>query len=155
MNRYGLFQLGELKFAISLVQMQKILQDSKGYPLPRLPGAVSAVLVDNGLLIPILDLGQILGAGEPQMLAAQGYQVLVESEYGTVALPADLTGRIVAAGKGVLSETTEKEKYLGIVGKFVYQGDQFNILDIDFLAIEMTQGFWQNQSDTGGARRHQ
>lgn len=155
MRRLGLFRLGELNFAISLLQIQKILQNSKSYTLPRLPEAVSSVLVDDGELVPVLDLEQILGEGEQLELTDQGYQVLVESEYGTVAFPADLTGRIVTEQKGTLSSTTEKEKCFGIVGTFVYQGEEYNILDIDFLAIEMTQGFWQNQPDTGGARRHQ
>lgn len=155
MRRLGLFRCGELNFAISLLQIQKILQGSRNYRLPRLPGAVSAVLVDNGQLVPMLDLGQILGEAGQLDLKANGYQILVESEYGTVALPADLTGRIVAEQKGVLSTTTVKQKCLGMIGKFVYQNEEYNILDIDFLAVEMTQGGWQNQPDTGGARRHQ
>lgn len=48
MNRFGLFQIGALGFAVSLQQIQKILQNSKSYTLPRLPGGVSAVLVDAG-----------------------------------------------------------------------------------------------------------
>lgn len=155
MKRFGLFRVGELGFAIPLSQIQKILQGSKGYRLPRLPGAVSAVLVDDGQLIPLFDLGQRLGDGTPLEQSMQGYQVLVESEYGTVALPADLTGRIVTEQKGQLVAVAAEEKDYGTVGQFVYQDEEYIILDIDFLAIEMTQGGWHNQPDTGGARRHQ
>jgi len=155
MRRFGLFRIGKLGFAISLLQIQKILQGSKCYILPRLPGAVAAVLVDDGQLVPLLDLGQMLGEDSHWEQPKQSYQVLVESEYGTVALLADLTGRIVAEQKGSLSTITVKEKDCGTIGKFVYQGEEYNILDINFLAIEMTQGFWQNKPDTGGARRHQ
>ncbi|MFK5927347.1 MAG: chemotaxis protein CheW [Desulfuromusa sp.] len=155
MKRYGLFQLGKLNYAISLLQIQKILQGAKGCILPRLPGAVSAVLVERGELIPLLDLGQVLGENPRQERDTQTYQVLIESEYGIVALPADFIGRIVTEQKGTLSAIAAKEKDIGSTGKFVYQNKEYNILDIDFLAIEMTQGFWQNQPDTGGARRHQ
>ena len=155
MKRFGLFRLGELGFAISLLLIQKILQGSKSYMLPRLPGAVSAVLVDAGQLVPLLDLEKILGEGAQREQSMQGYQVLVESEYGTIALPADLTGRIVTEQKGQLLTLAAKEKNVGTVGKFIYKSEEYNVLDINFLAIEMTQGFWRNQPDTGGARRHQ
>ncbi|MCD6582356.1 MAG: chemotaxis protein CheW [Desulfuromusa sp.] len=155
MKRFGLFRVGELGFAIPLAQIQKILQDSRGYRLPRLPGAVSAVLVDDGQLIPWFDLEQMLGEGTPLEQPMQGYQVLVESEYGTVALPADLTGRIVTEQKGQLVSMAVEEKDFGAIGKFIYQSEEYIILDINFLAIVMTQGGWQNQPDTGGARRHQ
>jgi chemotaxis signal transduction protein len=154
MKRFGLFQIGQLDYAISLLQILKILQNSTTYVLPRFPRAVSAVLVDGAQLIPLLDLGQLLGENTQQEKPAPGYQVLVESEYGIVALPADLTGRIVAEPKGELLAVS-KEKDVGIVGRFKYQNKRYNILDIDFLVIEIIHGFWQNQPDTGGARRHQ
>ncbi len=155
MSRLGLFRIGEYGFAVSLPQIQKILQNSKSYLLPRLPGAVLAVLVDAGQLIPLLDLSQMVGEKILLGQTTESYQVLVESEYGTVALPADLTGRIVAEQKGELSPIDAQEISFSTVAKFTYQGEEYNVLDIDFLAIEMTQGFWQNQPNTGGARRHQ
>ena len=155
MKRFGLFKVGEIGFAISIPQIQMILQGSKGYKLPRLSGGVSAVLVDSGRLIPLLDLEQMLGEGSLRQKSAQGYQVLVDSDYGTVALPADLTGQIVVEQKGRLLPVAAKEKDFGIIGKFIYRNEEYYILDINFLAIEMTQGFWQKQPDMGGARRHQ
>ena len=154
MKRYGLFRIGKLNFAILLLHIQKILQGSKGYILPRFPRTVSAVLVDDGQLIPLLDLGQLFGEHSQAERPIGSYQVLVESEYGIVALPADLTGRIVAENKGVLATIAKEDKDFGTVGRFIYQSEEYKILDINFLAIEMTQGFWQNQLDTGGARRH-
>lgn len=155
MKRFGLFRVANFGFAIPLLQIQRILQNSKSYKLPRLPGAVSAVLVDAGQLVPLLDLEQFFGEGKPQERPLPSCQVLVESDYGTVALSADLTGRIVSAQKGEELPLAAKEKDFGIVDKFVYQSEEYNILDINYLAIEMTQGFWQKQPDTGGARRHQ
>ncbi|MEA3361823.1 MAG: chemotaxis protein CheW [Thermodesulfobacteriota bacterium] len=144
MNRFGLFQIGALGFAVSLQQIQKILQNSKSYTLPRLPGGVSAVLVDAGQLIPLLDLSQVVGGGTQSEQTTQSYQVLVESEYGTVALPADMTGRIVDEKKGELSTIATQEIDMGSVGKFIYKNKEYTVLDINFLAIEMTQGFFTN-----------
>lgn len=153
--RYGLFRVGILNYAIALQQIQKILQGSKGYTLPRLPGAVSAVIVDAAELIPLLDLGRMLGENNQKELTSQPYQILVDSEYGTVALPADSIARIVSEKKGALLKSPSKERIWGSVAKFVYLSEEYNILDINFLAIEMTQGFWQSHSDSGGAGRHQ
>ena len=151
MSRFGLFRIGGFRFAVALEQIRKILQNSKTYKLPHLPGAVTAVLVDAGQLIPLFDLGQMFGA---ESQGTPGYQVLVESEYGPVALAADMTGKIVTEQKGELSVTVEQGTDFGITGKFVYQSEEYNLLDIDFLAIETTQGFWRNQLDAGGVRRH-
>ena len=154
MNRFGLFKIGDAGIAIPLAQIQKILQGAQGYQLPRLPGAVVAVLVVAGKLVPLLDFGVFLG-GESQSPAQGGYQVVLDSEYGDFALLADSFGQIVAEQKGQIVALTPKEKMAGITGHFLYQEKKYKILDINFLAIEMTQVYWQNQPDTGGARRHQ
>lgn len=154
MSRFGLFRIGEFRFAVALEKIKKILENSKTYKLPHLPGAVAAVLVDAGQLVPLLDLSQMVGAESQLKHGTLGYQVLVESEYGLVALSADLTGQIVIEQKGELSVTVEQGNDFGVIGKFIYQCDEYNLLDVNFLAIEMTQGIWQNQLDTGGARRH-
>ncbi len=155
MIRFGLFRIGGFGFAVALEKIEKILQNSKNYTLPHLPGAVTAVLVDAGQLVPLLNLSHLVGVEGQLADLMRGYQVLIASEYGTVALPADLTGKIVAEEKGELAEADEQKKNLGIVGTFIYQNEEYNLLDINFLAIEMTQDFWQNQLNTGGARRHQ
>ena len=155
MKRFGLFRVGNFGFAISVPQIQKILQNSRGYMLPRLPGVASTVLVESGQLIPLFDLEQMFGGEALRDESSQGYQVLVDSDYGTIALPADFSGQIVAEQKGEQLPVTVTEKTLGISGQFVYQSVEYHVLDINFLAIEMTQGCWQKQPDTGGARRHQ
>ncbi len=155
MNRFGLFDVGSIGFAIPLSQIGKILQGAELHQLPRLPGAVVAVLVAGEQLVPLLDVGPLLGR-EPQSLHSQGYQILVDSEYGMVALMADSGGRIVSEQKGRLVPLSSKEKMTGVTGQYIYQDKEYKILDINYLAIEMTQVYWQNQPDTtGGARRHQ
>lgn len=143
MSRFGLFRTGQLDYAISLLQIQKINQDSKAYILPCLPRAVAAVLVDNDQLIPLLNLGCLFGGVEHSTKQSSGYQILVESEYGVVAIPAELSGKIVTDKQAILStETGSKEAW--IIGELSYQNKKYKILDINFLAIEMTQDSWRN-----------
>jgi chemotaxis signal transduction protein len=153
MKRFGLFQLGRLNYAIALLHLRKIVQDASPYPLPRLPLSVSAVLIDGGNLIPLLNLELFFGAEAQTETKTSGYQVMVESEYGTVALPADLNGRIVTEKRGaIINESNSTEAW--VVGEFNFQNIDYKILDINFLAIEITQNFWLNQSDSRGVRRH-
>lgn len=153
MKRFGLFQLGRLNYAIALLQLQKITQDAVTYSLPRLPLSVSAVIIDDGKLIPLLNLDLFFGALIQTESTAAGYQVVVESEYGSVALPADLNGKIVAEKRGTLTTASPADD-AWVVGGFIFQNIDYKILDINFLAIEMTQNFRLNQSDSRGVRRH-
>lgn len=154
MSRLGLFNVGTVGFAIPFPQIEKILQGVPLYRLPRLPGAIVAVLVVDEQLVPLIDIGSLLGGGL-ESSAERGYQLLLKTDCGMVAIAAESCGRIVAQQKGQIVAQDVKEKTAGITGQFIYQNDNYKILDIDFLAIEMTQVYWQNQPDMGGARRHQ
>lgn len=142
MRRYGLFQSGSFAYAIDLEQIEKILQSVVFFDLPRLPGGVIDVLVDVGRLVPLFDFVKMFGASALQKQNYPIYQVFVSTEYGTVALPANMSGRIVATSKG--KEIQGADNVVGGVGKFIYQNEEYNILDINYLALEMTQGLWQD-----------
>ena len=154
MKKIGLFRIGEFAFAVPLEQILKILQDATQYTFPCLPSVISGVIVNDDSLVPLFDSVKVYGGSAPQGGGA-GYQVLVSTEYGVVALPANLSGKIVATTKGEVVEFTTDPDVVGAVGKFLYASDEYYILDVNYLAIEMTQGIWQSQPDTDGARRHQ
>ncbi|SHI53357.1 Chemotaxis signal transduction protein [Malonomonas rubra DSM 5091] len=137
MERLGLFVFSGSFYAVPLITLRKIVHQQNGYLLPKLPLAVSEVLVENKQLIPLVALpGQDLGRISENRGAE--YKVLVESEAGTIALPADETCGIIAAHKGELLPAEEGES-AGIKGRFNYQSTDYHILDIDFLALRMTQ----------------
>ena len=136
MSRYGLFKQGSICYAVPLLHLRKIVHERAGYLLPQLPTSVAEVLVDEGLLIPLLRFS-FLSEGEPSERQAE-YKVFAESEGGLVAFPAELTSGIIAQNKGELLPPGE-EKIPGIDGSFNYQGKEFKILDINYLAIGMTQ----------------
>lgn len=135
MGRYGLFSIAEFDYAISLVRLRKVIHHCSGYQLPKLPGAVAEVLIVDGQLIPLMTLGGMIDSADDLVRGAQ-YKVLAESEGGIIAFPADQTCGIVAEKKGSMLVSKQPS---GVIGIFKYQGKEFNILDIDFLAIDMAQ----------------
>lgn len=137
MIRYGLFRFDSLGYAVPLFRLRKILYLCSGYRLPRLPASVAETLVDDGRLVPLMRL-PFLTDLDGQSVRTAKYKVLAESEAGTVAFPAEVTCGIVAEQKGALLDSDGKQ-ISGIAGIFKYQGQEFKILDIDLLAIEMTR----------------
>jgi chemotaxis signal transduction protein len=152
MNRFGLFCHQAENFAIPLVRLRKILQGKRVYLLPQLPVAVPGVLVDADQIIPVFDLHRLVdgGAGTTQT----EFLVLVESEFGVLAIPADVTCGIVAEQKGSTARAVENSA-VWVTGQFHFQDKVFQILDIDFLAKVLVQSCRQLKSDTAGVRRHQ
>ena len=150
MKRFGLFQLGAVRYALDVEDLDMILQDARTYPWPRLPEMVSAILVAKGQLVPLLDL-QCLFQQDRGKSPQPGYQVLVQEASGTFALPADLHARIVTVDKGTLAAAGQAEE-AWCRGYFDYHKTRYAILDTHFIAIDMTQRIWRNQPDSGVRR---
>ncbi len=139
MNRLGLFQYSGADYALPLSRLERIHQRLKSYVLPKLPVSIPAVVIDQHRLIPLLNLDILTGTGNDRARYAD-YYVFIESEYGTVALPADMTCGIIVEQKGTLRDSQENSM-LGQVGEFDYQGRTYLLLDIDLLLFRLTQGF--------------
>jgi len=140
MSRFGLFRDSGVAYAIPLQRLFKVLSGECCYLLPKLPPTVAGVVVWEEQLIPQLDLARLLG-GSPEVIKQADYLVLVASECGILALPANKTCGIVAEQAGELVLATDK-KASGVDGEFHFQGTVFKILDIDSLAIDFTQESW-------------
>ncbi len=141
MRRFGLFRGGGIDYAVPLQRLVRILPGERCYLLPQLPQAVAGVIVADGQLIPQLDLAKILPCSEYQN-EQTAYQVLVESECGTLALPADQTCGIIAGENGAVTALAEGSAVHGVSGEFHFQERIFKILDIDCLAIGLIQESW-------------
>lgn len=152
MRRFGLFQYADLCYALDLVQIFRIIQNAQLHRLPRLPDGVSAVLVDDERLIPLLSLSPLGVDSSLESDANGSYQVVIETESGTIALPARLNGRIVTETKGVYKQQGGREAW--ILGEFTYQNIGYKVLDIDFIAVEITQNFWRKRNGARTVRRH-
>lgn len=136
MGRYGLFSFGAQAYAIPLLRLRQIVHRHVGYRLPKLPAAVAEVLVIDGQLVPLVGLDGLTSQGTDPIREAE-YKVLAESEGGVVAFPAELVCGVVSEQKGVFLASGEGQQS-GVAGIFEYQGKEFKILDIDFLALGMT-----------------
>ena len=134
MNRFGLFRSQQTYFAIPLARLRKILQGQKVFWLPRLPDAVSGVLVDAGEIIPVVDLVKVIS---DTASAAPQFLVLVEAECGCLAIPVDVNCGIVAEYKGsVVAPAEDSTNWL--TGQFLFQDNNYQIIDIDFLTSVLT-----------------
>lgn len=136
MSRFGLFSIAGLNYAVPLPRLLRIDQQARCFRLPKLPQGVAFILVDGARLIPLLSLQQFSGTGAGN--SAAEYVVLVESEYGTVALPADETRGIVAEQKGQIRYLAESDA-AAKAGEFNYRQNTFILLDIDYLTKSLTQ----------------
>lgn len=137
MTGYGLFRSGNMDYAFPLEQIRRIIQEAQLYLLPGLPAGVDFVLVHGSTLIPVLHAGDVTkclkGAKSSSCF------VLVDSEYGTLAFAAETNGRIVAEHKGSVF-FPEVREVVWEMGTFSYQSRIYRILDVDVLAMEITQG---------------
>lgn len=150
MKRFGLFHLGTMRYALDVEAIDRILQDARTYPWPRLPDRISAILVADDQLIPLFDLQALFQQDEGES-PQPGYQVLVQEASGTFALPADLHARIVPVDKGTLVAAGQADE-AWCSGYFDYRQTRYSILDIHSIAIDMTQRIWRNQPDSGARR---
>jgi len=151
-SRFGLFSLQRVDYAVPLARLRKVLHQPRVHLLPRLPRELPRVVVADGGVVPVVDL--LCKAETESQLSAPEYLILVDSECGPLALPADTTCGIVAEQKGTRSVTGE-EGSPWWCGSFHYQNKTFQILDIDVLAIGLTQECPVLDPDSEGARRNQ
>lgn len=137
MNRFGLFAYSECAYAIPLERLERVLTGQRCYPLPVLPKAVRGAVVWDGQLIPLLDIARMWF--DPAVNSGTAaYQVLINSVYGILALPAECNFGIVAMPEGGLVAAVETLP-AGLCGKFFFQDRMFQILDIDYLANDLLQ----------------
>ncbi len=149
MKRLGLFQFAGFRYAVPLPRLLRVVHRCRCFPLPRLPHGVMSVLVDESRLVPLLNLHELLFAHGAAATSAD-YVVLIESEAGRIALPADTTSRIVPEAKGriiSLDETDAAAKS----GEFHYQRNRFAILDVDNLIMSLLQTFGIPEVSSPGA----
>ncbi len=154
MKRFGLFCCHSLSFALPLEQLDKIVQGVPLFRLPRLQPCIAAVLVDNEEIVPVLHPDCLGSTCSSEGHGAYPYYVLVLSDSGRFALPASQVHRIVSEVRGRYEPCPDNEDP-GITGMFTQGDRRFDILNIEYLVLAMTQGFRRSSSETDAARRHQ
>lgn len=94
-NKLGLFCLGNYGYAIPLKSLLRVVDGGLSVPLPLVPDAMAGMLVLDGQIIPLLDSNWLPGVEAGRGLSAS-FKVIITTEYGSVALPADATIGIAA-----------------------------------------------------------
>lgn len=136
-ERLGLFRLKDSGFAVPLERLLRVVEPGPGMPLPLSPLNMAGMLVLGDEIIPLLD-----SAWLPEVEAGQGldarFKVLITTEYGPVALPADATVGIVAAGRGENVPGDQELEYFR-PECFCYRGSRYQVLNVDKFIMSLTR----------------
>lgn len=98
----GCFQVGGRIYALDVTQLREVLRWQTVTPLPGAPGLIEGVIDMRGAIVPVLDLGRVLGA-EPIRSGVRARIVVaevdglvvglaVEAAVGVVGVPVDALG---------------------------------------------------------------
>ncbi len=135
MNRFGLFHNEESTYAVPLESMSKILQGGTIYRLPLGGEDCLPVLVMADRVVPVTEPEN---SEKWHCAGADCYFVIIDSEYGLLALPSDVPGRITAKGECVPRETDDAP---WVVGRYRFQDFVYSILNVDCLAMAMAERY--------------
>lgn len=132
-ERLGLFSFTGNGYALPLSRLVRVLETGHVYPLPLVPQGVEGMLIHGSELVPLLGCRWLT---RDVMPVVAGIQVVVASEYGTMALPADKSQGIVTESRGNRQPVTESESDFW-VDNFFYQGGSYRVVNIDALAASL------------------
>lgn len=134
-RKLGLFRIKNSGYAIPLDRLLRVVECGFCAILPLAPKGMAGILVLDDEVIPLLDSNWL-----PDVVAGQGlsapFKVLLATEYGPVALPADTTIGIVPESRcerGVLEQ--------GLADFFSdsvsYRGNRYQVLNVDVFMVSL------------------
>ncbi len=127
-SKVALLSLGGRSYALSLEGVLHILLTPHVWPLVRIRPGFCGVFFFGGEVVPLLDLGGLLGTSQENA----PFTIAYSTGQGVVGLPADLVQKIVDCGSGALTE--EETGVAGIMQEnFSYCGHEFPLLAVDEL----------------------
>jgi hypothetical protein len=122
-----------LNYAVPLEFLKKILQRQPAFRLPLTARESISILIDGKVAVPLLDLGRGVGSAQRGELEP-GYQAVLESRQGPLALMSDIPGRITSKGERLPGVDADPS---WVSGNYRYLDVVYAILNIDGLAMEM------------------
>lgn len=137
MDRYGLFRLSGAGYAVPLERLLRIEQSDQVIWLPLMPDEMAGMLMSRDQPVPLLASGWLPGAATEVGLDVP-YKVLIATEYGPVALPADVTIGIVSPGRGTWVETDPETAYFQ-PASFCYRGREYPVLNVDMFIVSLAR----------------
>ena len=127
-GKCGLFRLEGCGFAVPLERLVRVVDRGLSEYLPLTPDQMAGMLVLDDEIIPLLESSLFPGVSPGKSLSAE-FKVLIFTEYGTVALPADVTVGIVVRG---CCEMLRVEPVEGFMSEALsYRDHCYQVLDVD------------------------
>lgn len=96
--------IGEHLYAIDIMQVREIRGWTASTPLPHAPPHVLGMINLRGQILPVIDLGSLLGVGETTVAASSVVMVAQIGEH-VVGLLVDAVCDILMVGENMLQET--------------------------------------------------
>ncbi len=134
-GRLGLFKISGQGYAVPLNRLLRVIEGGCAGVLPLIPDGMAGMLVVDKEVIPLLDSNWLPGVSSGRGLSAE-FKVLVATEYGSVALPADATVGIVAESRGKLDEL-EQNIVEYVSQSFNYRENSYQILNVDAFIMSL------------------
>ncbi|WP_020675604.1 chemotaxis protein CheW [Geopsychrobacter electrodiphilus] len=133
-EKFGLFSLAERGYAVPLVRLLRVLDSPRSEFIPLIPQEMAGMVVVDDEIIPLVESALFPGVPAGKALAAE-FKVLVATEYGTVALPAEGTIGVVAADRCVLGAA---ERFAGFLPEAInYRRKEYLVLDVDAFTMSL------------------
>jgi chemotaxis signal transduction protein len=132
-DKIALFLLRDRTFALPVDGILRIQPMERVFPLPRLRQGVLGVFLDQGEVVPLLDLAVFFGDVSGPVSALPAFRVVYGSEIGHIGLPADKVLQVVERDKGKVQEMEGDQRRAGVDAFFFYQGESYPLLLVDAL----------------------
>jgi len=131
LNRLSLFRLAGLGFALPLVVLRRVVRVPAIYPIPLAGSWLPGVFLDEGDLVPVLDLQRWLSGGNHDGNAP--YHAICMTELGPLALPAEQTDGIVDEAGGTWREIMKEPADDIPEQVFDFRDNAYKLVDVNEL----------------------
>jgi len=122
-------------YAVPLDRLLRVVDCGFCFPLPLVPSVMAGILILDDELIPLLDSSWL-----PDVIAGRSlnveFKVLISTEYGPVALPADTAVGIVAEDR-CKRVSVGQEVVNFFVDSVAYRNKCYRVLDADMLIVSL------------------
>ena len=134
-RKLGLFRLANYGYAVPLERLLRVVECGFCATLPLAPDGMAGMLVFDEEIIPLLDSNWLPGVDDGKGLNA-GFKVLIATEYGPVALPADTPVGIVAESR--CERVASEQEAAGFFPDSVHYRDNcYRVLNTDVFMLSL------------------
>lgn len=99
----GCFEVGPLTVAIDVAQLREVVRHRAATPLPGAPASIEGVIDLRGTLVPVVDLGRLLG-GEALRAGPRSRIAVAEVDGVAIGLAVDAAVQILAVPGAALGD---------------------------------------------------